>query len=117
MDFAWSAEEETFRGEIRAFLQAELPEGWGLTQFWDPDDDAQFAFAHEFTKKLGRKNWLAVSWPQEYGGLDWPFWKQFIYPSPYKNQVFQWVRCAESGRIGHLVAQKRNPGATTCNPL
>ena len=59
MDFAWSAEEETFRGEIRDFLQAELPAGWGITQFWDPDDDAQFAFAHEFTKKLGRQNWLA----------------------------------------------------------
>jgi alkylation response protein AidB-like acyl-CoA dehydrogenase len=79
MDFAWSAEEETFRGEIREFLQAELPEGWGMTQFWDPDDDAQFAFAHAFTQKLGRKNWLAVSWPHEYGGLDWPFWKQFIF--------------------------------------
>ena len=79
MDFAWSAEEETFRGEIRAFLQAELPEGWGVTQFWDPDDDAQFAFAHAFTQKLGKKNWLAVSWPHEYGGLDWPFWKQFIF--------------------------------------
>src|SRR6476619_6222330 len=49
MDFAWSAEEETFRGEIREFLQAELPEGWGIAQFWDPDDDAQFAFAHAFT--------------------------------------------------------------------
>jgi len=79
MDFAWSAAEEDFRGEIREFLQAELPAGWGITQFWDPDDDAQFAFAHEFTQKLGRKNWLAVSWPQEYGGLDWPFWKQFIF--------------------------------------
>ena len=79
MDFAWSAEEETFRGEIPAFLQAELPEGWGVTQFWDPDDDAQFAFAHAFTQKLGKQNWLAVSWPHEYGGLDWPFWKQFIF--------------------------------------
>jgi len=57
MDFAWSAEEEAFRGEIREFLQAERPEGWSITQFWDPDDDAQFAFAHEFTKKRGRKNW------------------------------------------------------------
>ena len=85
MDFAWSAEEETFRGEIREFLQAELPEGWGITQFWDPDDDAQFAFAHEFTKKLGRKNLLAVSWPQEYGGLDWPFWKQFIFNEELAN--------------------------------
>src|SRR5262252_10501078 len=85
MDFAWSAEEETFRGEIREFLQAEHPAGWGITQFWDPDDDAQFAFAHEFTKKLGRQNWLAVSWPQEYGGLDWPFWKQFIFNEELAN--------------------------------
>ena len=85
MDFAWSAEEETFREEIRQFLQAELPEGWGITQFWDPDDDSQFASAHEFTKKLGRKNWLAVSWPQEYGGLDWPFWKQFIFNEELAN--------------------------------
>jgi len=79
MDFTWSAEEEAFRQEIQAFLHAELPEGWGMTQFWDPDDDAQFAFAHAFTKKLGQQNWLAVSWPQAYGGLDWPFWKQFIF--------------------------------------
>jgi alkylation response protein AidB-like acyl-CoA dehydrogenase len=79
MDFAWTAEEDAFRQEIQAFFQTELPEEWGITQFWDPDDDSQFAFAHDFTKKLGQKNWLAVSWPQAYGGLDWPFWKQFIF--------------------------------------
>lgn len=79
MDFNWSQDEEDFRQEVRAFLQAELPEGWGVTQFWDPDDDSQFEFAHEFTKKLGQKNWLAVAWPKEYGGLEWPFWKQFIF--------------------------------------
>ena len=60
MDFQWSAEEEVFRQEIREFLQAELPEGWGTTQFWDPDDDSQFAVAHAFTQKLGACNWLAV---------------------------------------------------------
>ena len=54
MDFNWSAEEEAFRQEIREFLQAELPENWGMTQFWDPDDDSQFVLAHAFTKKLGR---------------------------------------------------------------
>ncbi len=79
MDFNWSQDEEDFRQEVRAFLQAELPEGWGVTQFWDPDDDSQFEFAHEFTKKLGQNNWLAVAWPKAYGGLEWPFWKQFIF--------------------------------------
>jgi hypothetical protein len=69
MDFAWSAEEEASRGEIRAFLQAAFPAGWGITQFWDPDDDAQFAFAHEFTKKLGRKNWLPCPGRRNTAGL------------------------------------------------
>jgi len=36
MDFARSAEEEALRGEIREFLQAERPEGWGITQFLGP---------------------------------------------------------------------------------
>lgn len=85
MDFNWSAEEEAFRDEVQTFLRQALPEGWGETQFWDPDDDSQFAFAHAFTKKLGAKNWLAVSWPQEYGGLDWPFWKQFIFNEELAN--------------------------------
>lgn len=85
MDFSWSAEEESFRQEIRSFLQSELPEGWGVTQFWDPDDDSQFAFAHEFTQKLGARNWLAVSWPKEYGGLEWPFWQQFIFNEELAN--------------------------------
>jgi alkylation response protein AidB-like acyl-CoA dehydrogenase len=85
MDFRWSAEEESFRQGIREFLQERLPEGWGLTQLWDPDDDSQFAFAHEFTKTLGKKNWLAVSWPKEYGGLEWPFWQQFILNEELAN--------------------------------
>jgi alkylation response protein AidB-like acyl-CoA dehydrogenase len=85
MDFHWSAEEEAFREEVQTFLRQALPEGWGETRFWDPDDDSQFAFAYTFTKKLGAKNWLAVSWPKEYGGLDWPFWKQFIFNEALAN--------------------------------
>ena len=85
MNFSWSTEEDAFRQEIRDFLHTELPEGWGVTQFWDPDDDAQFAFAHEFTQKLGARNWLAVSWPKEYGGLEWPFWQQFIFNEELAN--------------------------------
>ena len=71
MAFTWSA--EALRQEIREFFHAELPEAWGMTQFWDPDDDAQFALVNSCTKTLGKKNLLAVSWPKEYGGLAWPF--------------------------------------------
>jgi alkylation response protein AidB-like acyl-CoA dehydrogenase len=79
MEWKWSEEEAEFREEVRAYLQAELPGGWGKEIFYDQDDDAQFTFAHEFTKKLAQRGWLTVSWPKEYGGQDWPFWKQVIF--------------------------------------
>jgi alkylation response protein AidB-like acyl-CoA dehydrogenase len=79
MDWKWSKEEEEFRQEVRDYLRAELPRGWGREVFYDPDDDEQFAFAHQFTKRLAKKGWLVVSWPKDYGGQDWPFWKQVIF--------------------------------------
>ncbi len=79
MDWKWSNEEEGFRQEVRDYLKAELPTGWGKEIFYDQDDDEQFKFAHEFTKKLAKKGWLVVSWPKDYGGQDWPFWKQVLF--------------------------------------
>jgi alkylation response protein AidB-like acyl-CoA dehydrogenase len=79
MDWKWSKEEEDFRQEVRGYLKAELPPGWGKEIFYDQDDDEQFKFAHEFTKKLAKRGWLVVSWPKDLGGQDWPFWKQVIF--------------------------------------
>lgn len=79
MEWKWSEEEADFRQEVRDYLKAELPSGWGRTVFYDQDDDEQFRFAHEFTKKLAKKGWLVVSWPKDLGGQDWPFWKQVIF--------------------------------------
>ncbi|MGH8060213.1 MAG: acyl-CoA dehydrogenase family protein [Candidatus Entotheonellia bacterium] len=79
MEWKWSEEEGQFRQEVRDYLKAELPSGWGKEIFYDQDDDEQFRFAHEFTKRLSRKGWLVVSWSKEYGGQDWPFWKQVIF--------------------------------------
>ena len=79
MDWKWSKEEEDFRQEVRGYLKAELPPGWGKEIFYDQDDDEQFKFAHEFTKKLATRGWLVVSWPKDLGGQDWPFWKQVIF--------------------------------------
>ncbi len=78
MDFSWSAEEEAFREEIRDFLKAELPAGWNDTLVLDKEDDAYIQIAKEFTQKLGAKGWFTAHWPEEYGGLNWPFWQHFI---------------------------------------
>ncbi len=78
MDFSWSAEEEAFREEIRDCLKAELPAGWNDTLVLDKEDDEYIKIAKEFTQKLGAKGWFTAHWPEEYGGLNWPFWQHFI---------------------------------------
>ena len=39
MDWKWSKEEDDFRQEVRDYLKAELPSGWGKEIFYDQDDD------------------------------------------------------------------------------
>ena len=43
MDWKWSKEEEDFRQEVRDYLKAELPPGWGKEIFYDQDDDKEQA--------------------------------------------------------------------------
>ena len=70
MDFKYHYTEaqERFRGEVRAWLEENVPE-----EMTDPVDRAertpeQRAFAHELGKKLAVKGWLHPIMPKEYGG-------------------------------------------------
>jgi alkylation response protein AidB-like acyl-CoA dehydrogenase len=59
MDFNFTPEEESFRAEVRAFLDANLPKG---ANTGDP------AFIAEWSKKVRAKRWVGFSWPVEVGG-------------------------------------------------
>jgi alkylation response protein AidB-like acyl-CoA dehydrogenase len=63
MDFRFTAAEETFRHEVRTFLDASLPEPPAL-----PDDGWIIGFDKEFSKKLGARGLIGLTWPKEYGG-------------------------------------------------
>ncbi|MBI2871641.1 MAG: acyl-CoA dehydrogenase family protein [Chloroflexi bacterium] len=63
MDFGFTPEEESFRQEVRQFLRAEW-RGESLFQ----DTPEWFEAAQELEKKLARRGWLTMAWPQEYGG-------------------------------------------------
>jgi alkylation response protein AidB-like acyl-CoA dehydrogenase len=83
MDFRFTDEEEAFRGEVRAFLDQELPVGWedrfsraGGTA---ARDAARWEFGRQFTRKLAERKWLAMPWPVEYGGLGASVMQQVIY--------------------------------------
>jgi len=68
VDFSFSAEENAFRKEVRAFLDAELPEDKAFNHEFNEDPEL-WKFAFEFTRKVGEKGWIGLTWPTEYGGL------------------------------------------------
>lgn len=76
MDFRFSPEIEAFRQEVKDFIKKELtPEAkaaWGGAAL--PDTPPR----REFLRKLGRKGWLGLSWPKEYGGQGLPGIYEYI---------------------------------------
>ena len=65
MDFAFTPEDQAFRRELRAFLQAEWPGGTGDASV---DSEEEFLRERAFERKLGARGWLTLGWPAEHGG-------------------------------------------------
>jgi len=65
MDFEFTKEQESFRQEVRGFLEDEIKKG----TFKPMCDGWIQGFSWEFTKKVAAKGWLGITWPKEYGGL------------------------------------------------
>lgn len=64
MDFKFSEEQNEFRQEVRDFLEEEIKQG-----AFEPSCDAWIqGQSPEFTKKVARKGWIGLTWPEEYGG-------------------------------------------------
>ncbi len=80
MDFRFTAEEESFRKEVRKFLRDELPPNWeGVSAYGEEGAASTREVGRRFTKKLAERKWLAMAWPKEYGGLGAPHMQQLIY--------------------------------------
>jgi 3-oxocholest-4-en-26-oyl-CoA dehydrogenase alpha subunit len=79
MNFRFSKQDEAFLGEVRAFIQNELPEDWdqkeGLVDYEGPEG---VAFAQSFRQKLGERGWLSLGWPREYGGAARSVWEPLV---------------------------------------
>ena len=68
MDFSYTESEKAFRDEVRAWLSANLPEGWGDTVFEPDDEDERAMFRLDWEKKLYKGGWSGLEWPEKYGG-------------------------------------------------
>ncbi|MFK0288093.1 acyl-CoA dehydrogenase family protein [Streptomyces sp. NPDC090499] len=66
MDISYPPETETFRAEVRAFLTGTLPPGWkGIGAL---DEEAAWAFARDWRRRLVERGYLSLTWPERYGG-------------------------------------------------
>ena len=86
MDFTFTPAQDAFRSELRAFLKQELPADWKVENDREGMGPAGLEFSRTFARALGRRGWLTMSWPKEYGGLAASQIDQLIY-----NEEMSWA--------------------------
>jgi alkylation response protein AidB-like acyl-CoA dehydrogenase len=79
VDFEYTPQEEAFRHELRAWLEANPLEGYDPATFLHLDQDARFALQLAWQKQLHRAGWVGIHWPQAYGGRGATVMEQTIY--------------------------------------
>ena len=79
MDLRYTPEEDAFRAEARAWLEANVP-GEPLPSF---DTEEGFALHREWERTLSEGRWSAVSWPEEYGGRGADYIQWLIFEEEY----------------------------------
>ena len=69
MDLTFSDSEEAFRHELRGWLEANLPTGWGTAEQPELETlEEEVRFLVEWQKRLHSGGWVGVHWPRQYGG-------------------------------------------------
>ena len=66
MDFRLTPEQEAFRREVEEFLARELPGERRAIR----EDGWITGFSREFSRKLGARGWIGLTWPRRYGGQE-----------------------------------------------
>ena len=79
MDFNLSAEDLSFRDELRQWLADNLPAGWGVSVFEPEDEDENAMFRLDWERKLFRGGWNGIAWPKKYGGRGASLIEQAIF--------------------------------------
>ncbi|WP_369148337.1 acyl-CoA dehydrogenase family protein [Streptomyces sp. R44] len=79
MDLDFSAAEDAFRAEARAWLTAHVPD----TPLPSLETEEGFAAHREWEGTLSADRWSVVSWPEEYGGRGASLLKWLIFEEEY----------------------------------
>ncbi len=75
MDLNYSAEDERFRVELRAWLKSHLEEFRALPR----EPTAAVQYSRDWQRKLYEAGYVGLAWPKEFGGHDAPPTQQVIF--------------------------------------
>ena len=88
MNLEFSAEDNAFRAEVRAWLEENYPKDIAARQA--EGDDLRKDDVMRWHQILAKKGWAVPSWPKEWGGTDWSITQKHIFAS----------ECAKAGAPG-----------------
>ncbi|MGH9228105.1 MAG: acyl-CoA dehydrogenase family protein [Acidimicrobiales bacterium] len=97
MDLRESADDRSFRHEVRAFLEDGLAGDFAAVRGrgGPGDEHALFDERSAWERHLGAHGWTCVGWPKEHGGRGLSLRQQVIYFEEY-------ARARGPGRVGHI---------------
>src|SRR5271165_931063 len=64
---------EALRGEVRAFLAEARARG-----FWRPAGDFATSHSAAFSRALGERGWIGMTWPKRYGGHERTMLERYV---------------------------------------
>src|SRR3954447_26133678 len=81
MDFAFTAEDEAFRKELRDWLDANLPEFTAQGEIGSSQEGLLRTMDRRkaWQRKLNEGHWAAINWPKEWGGREATVMQNVIY--------------------------------------
>ena len=68
MDLGFSSDEESFREEVRSWLETNLPAEWRHRGIGGYREDEEEHVQREWQRRLHEAGWLKLAWPTEAGG-------------------------------------------------
>ena len=97
MDLSFTAEEERFRKDVRAYLDDLLHGDFAVIRGRGGPGDEHSFFDERLAweRRLGADGWTCVGWPTEFGGRGLPLDMQVIFYEEY-------ARAGGPGRLGHI---------------
>ena len=103
MHLAFTAEDEAFREEVRAFLRDNLPselarrEGQGFHLHRSQVDP--------WHQKLNERGWAAPNWPKDYGGPGWTPIQKYIFEVEYGLANAPEISLIALGMVGPVLCR------------